>query len=84
MNSTKPCANSCDPESGLVSTVCEICGAKSTFWAKIFAYAHFKCSSCGHLFVWPHPTQSDIDNIYRANDYYAFVESQATRLLREA
>ena len=63
---------------------CEICGGKSRLWATIAGYSHFRCLSCAHLFVSPRPTQTDLDEFYRAGTYYVAAERQAERLRREA
>jgi SAM-dependent methyltransferase len=63
---------------------CEICGASTSWWASIKGFCHFRCGSCWHLFVYPRPTQEELDLVYRQHDYYQEAENQRVRLQREA
>ncbi len=66
------------------SISCEICSSPSRVWASIHDYRHFKCTRCGHVFVSPRPSQSELDSVYGAGDYYDRAAGERTRLLGEA
>jgi SAM-dependent methyltransferase len=63
---------------------CEICGKPSRSWAIINSYDHYLCGHCSHLFVYPKPSQQDLDAFYFNGRYYDKAETEQDRLLREA
>lgn len=66
------------------SAACEICGHASPLWRSIEGYPHYRCGRCGHLFVFPKPSQPDLDRFYASGDYYRTAEDQLPRLRRDA
>lgn len=67
-----------------LAPACEICGVPTRFWAEIERYSHFRCGRCGHLFVYPRPSQDALDSFYMGGRYYDKAEAEQDRLLREA
>lgn len=63
---------------------CEICSLQAIYWADIKGYAHFRCSSCGHVFVSPRPSQGELTQFYADAQYYEGAEAQRDRLVRDA
>ena len=65
-------------------TACEICGAPALYWRSIAGYRHFRCSRCEHLFVFPRPTQDELDSFYQQGQYYDSAEKQRVRITKDA
>lgn len=63
---------------------CEICDHQAAFWASIRGYDHFRCNDCKHLFVFPRPTQRELDLFYGDGRYYSLAETQRLRLRSDA
>ena len=63
---------------------CEICHQPSRLALVIKGYQHFRCSTCDHLFVWPRPSQVELDRFYADASYYDGAELQVQRIHREA
>lgn len=63
---------------------CEICAGEASFWAKPLGYPHFRCRRCGHVFVWPLPSQEELNRYYASGHYYDVAASQSSRLLADA
>lgn len=63
---------------------CEICDASAPYWAVIASYRHYRCGRCGHLFVFPRPSQAELDAFYQPGDYYDLAGAQEARLVAEA
>src|SRR6266852_5104861 len=65
-------------------TDCEICRGSALHWKNIAGFRHFRCSSCQHLFVFPRPTQDELDSFYQLGQYYDSAEKQRDRLTKDA
>lgn len=65
-------------------TACEICCALALYWGSIAGYRHFRCSRCEHLFVFPRPSQDDLDSFYQQGRYYDSAEKQRDRITKDA
>jgi SAM-dependent methyltransferase len=63
---------------------CDICRKDAQFWATIVSYDHYRCAKCGHLFVYPKPSQQELDNFYLNGRYYDKAEGEKARLVKEA
>lgn len=63
---------------------CEVCGSSTTHWADIKGYPHLRCKSCGHVFVFPRPTQQELEKFYAGDHYYEAAKAQRERLVRDA
>ena len=68
----------------MAETVCEICFGTTRFWREIASYQHFRCLTCGHLQVFPRPSQDEIDAFYQKGEYYDQAETQRERLIQDA
>lgn len=63
---------------------CEICGEQARFWVALDKYDHYRCDNCSHLFVFPRPSQQELDAFYLGGQYYDKADAEQDRLLREA
>jgi len=64
---------------------CEICFlATAAFWARVSGYDHYRCSACSHLFVFPKPTQSALQEFYEDGEFYDQAEAEELRLANES
>lgn len=63
---------------------CEICSSEAFFWAAPSGYHHYRCGMCGHVFVFPVPSQEALNSYYASGQYYERAASEAVRLSSEA
>jgi len=73
-----------NPDHPMPETVCEICFGPARFWREIAGYKHFRCRLCGHLHVFPRPSQDELDEFYQKGEYYDRAEMQKERLVQDA
>jgi SAM-dependent methyltransferase len=72
------------PPAALAETPCEICVGAARFWREIAGYRHYRCAACGHLQVFPRPSQDELDAFYQKGEYYDGADLQQERLARDA
>ena len=63
---------------------CEVCLERAAFWTSIAHYRHYRCRACGHVFIFPLPSQEELDKFYQGGAYYLKAERELERLVNEA
>lgn len=63
---------------------CRICHSKVAHYCQMEEYSYFRCTSCGHVFLAPIPSDEELERFYNDARFYMRADSQSQRQLKEA